>query len=121
MGGMPAGHYTASGGPIAIPDNSATGVESTIQVADHGTISSLSVTVDITHSYRGDLKVVLVHGDRQHSLHDRAGGSQDNLRETFVVDAFDGEDVNGAWKLVVTDTARADTGSLVTWSMDATF
>ena len=36
---------------IAIPDNAPAGISSEIVVAEGGAISSLAVTVDITHSY----------------------------------------------------------------------
>ena len=106
---------------IAIPDNSAAGAASTINVTDSGTISSLSVAVTITHSYRGDLRVFLVNGDTEIALHDREGGSQDDLIETYTVDDFNGEDIEGEWKLVVSDNARSDTGTLEGWSLNATF
>ncbi|MBW2460408.1 MAG: proprotein convertase P-domain-containing protein [Deltaproteobacteria bacterium] len=117
---MPAGTYE-NNNSIAIPDNTIAGTESTINVTESATISSLSVTVTITHTYRGDLRVFLVKGDTEISLHDREGGSQDNLIETYTIDDFNGEDIEGEWKLVVGDNARADNGTLDGWSLNATF
>src|SRR5262249_32757300 len=43
----------------AIPDNDPTGVSSTITPPDHGMLQAVSVTVDITHTWRGDLTITL--------------------------------------------------------------
>ena len=111
---------TYSATPAAsIPDNDPTGASSTISVPDAGTVGSLKVTVDITHTYRGDLVVTLVHGADSVVLHDGDGGSQDNLQTTFDVPAFDGKALEGDWTLQVVDTARIDTGTLNSWSIEA--
>jgi subtilisin-like proprotein convertase family protein len=107
---------------VAIPDNSATGASSTITVTEGGNISSLSVTVDIVHTYTGDLSVRLVRESdgREALLVDRQGGSADNIARTFAVSAFNGTDAAGTWRLVVRDHAAQDTGTLSAWSMDIT-
>lgn len=105
----------------AIPDNSSTGVTSDIVVAEGGSISAMSVTVDITHPYRGDLVVKLVRqGGGEVVLHDRAGGSADDLKKTFAVTAFDGQDAAGTWQLVVQDKAKSDVGKLNSWKLALT-
>src|SRR5690606_25173678 len=104
-----------------IPDNSPTGASSTITIVEGGTISSLAVTVDITHTYRGDLTVRLLNeaGDSA-TLVDRSGGSADNLQRTFTVADFNGTDAAGTWTLVVADGAAQDTGTLNSWRLDVT-
>lgn len=104
----------------AIPDNNTTGVSSEIVVAEGGSISSLAVTVDATHTYRGDLVVRLVRGDTTVTLLDRSGGADDHVQQTFSVADFNGTDAAGTWRLVVVDTARADTGTLNSWSLAIT-
>ena len=53
-----------------------------------------------------------------YELHDRVGGGQRDLVQTFVVDAdFDGRDRGGEWILEVSDTARTDVGTLTRWSL----
>jgi subtilisin-like proprotein convertase family protein len=107
--------------PLAIPDNNKTGVSSPIVVADGGTIEGVQVTVDITHTYRGDLKVKLVGpSGTTVVLHDRDGGSADHLQKTFTVAGFDGQDAAGTWTLVVADEAAADTGTLNSWKLTLT-
>ncbi len=105
----------------AIPDNDKTGIASEIQVPAGGTIEGLSVTVDITHSYRGDLRVTLVGPEGQTAvLHDRDGGSADDLKQTFTVTAFDGREAAGTWRLIVADEAKLDTGNLNSWKLSLT-
>lgn len=107
---------------MPIPDNDAGGVTSVINVGTGGTISSIAVTVDIEHSYRGDLSVHLVRMEdgRSALLTDRAGGSEDGIQETFTVADFNGTDAAGTWQLVVRDHAAQDTGTLRSWSLDIT-
>ena len=49
-------------------------------------------------------------------LHNRAGGSADNLIATYTVNASS-EVANGTWRLRVADQASLDTGTLNTWSL----
>lgn len=102
----------------AIPDASTTGVTSSIEVADAGTISKVDVTVDIAHTYRGDLRLTLTKGTQSVVLQDRVGGAADNLQATFTA-AITG-DVAGTWTLKVEDTARIDTGTLKSWQLAIT-
>lgn len=102
---------------LAIPDDEPSGVSSSIEVAQGGPIVALSVAVDIEHSYRGDLVVELVKGDRTVTLSDRQGAGEDDLVQTFVVPDFAGEEAAGEWKLRVSDHARSDTGTLRAWRL----
>ena len=107
--------------PSAIPDNDKNGIQSQIVVPAGGTIQGLSVSVDITHPYKGDLKVKLVGpGGQEALLHDRDGGSADDLVQTFAVTAFDGQDAAGTWTLVVADEAGSDVGTLNSWKLAVT-
>jgi hypothetical protein len=110
--------YAATPG-TAIPDDDVTGIESTISVPDAGTLRSLTVTVDISHTYRGDLGVKLVHGTQTVTLSDHAGGADDDLKATFTVTGAVGQGLQGDWTLVVADNAAQDTGTLNAWSMVA--
>ncbi len=79
--------------------------------------ATLQVSVNITHTYRGDLVVTLVAPDGSlYVLHNRTGGSADNLIQTFTVNASS-EVANGTWRLRVADQASIDTGTLNTWSI----
>lgn len=104
---------------IAIPDNDPTGVTATASVTGV-TTGAVAIEVDIEHTYRGDLVVTVGHGGRTWTLHERDGGSADDLRATFPLDAlgdaFTG-DPSGAWTLHVSDRARVDTGTLRAWAV----
>ncbi|MEM9067715.1 MAG: proprotein convertase P-domain-containing protein [Myxococcota bacterium] len=115
----PAGSYESAPG-AAIPDNDAGGVSDTIAVADAGTLSGVSVEVEISHSYRGDLTVVLEHAGQSVTLFEREGAGADDLRQTFDVSEFDDLDAAGDWTLTVVDGASADTGVLERWALNLT-
>lgn len=103
----------------AIPDNDATGIRSKLTIGDTGTLKGLKVSVNVTHPYIGDLTVTLERGAQKQILHSREGGSADNLVKTFTLTSFNGSPLAGEWTLVVTDTARADKGSLNSWTIEA--
>jgi subtilisin-like proprotein convertase family protein len=103
--------------PIA--DNSK--VESTLHVDDELSLKGGSINVDIPHTYRGDLVVTLTSpSGKSVKLHDRAGGSLDDLKAKFDLSAFAGESTKGDWKLTVEDTAQADVGTLKAWDLELT-
>ncbi len=118
---------TASATPaLAIPDNNTTGVTSTINVAASQTITSVSVTVGITHTYQGDLEVALIGPDTTTVLlHNRTGAGTDNINTTYAIvtvpnqalTAFTGKNTSGAWKLRVRDLASTDTGTFNSWKI----
>ncbi len=117
----PAGDHVFEVSPsTAIPDNNRTGISSTQNVSDAFTISSLKVSVNITHTYRGDLKVELVHGGKTKVLHANSGGSADNVVETYTVTDWDGTSARGSWVLRVSDHAGADVGTLNSWKLEMT-
>ncbi len=107
--------------PVNIPDNKPAGITSTINVPDSLRITQLSVTVNITHTYQGDLIVKLTSPTGTVvTLHNRTGGSTDNLRQTYTPTNFNGQLSPGVWTLSVSDNASIDTGRLDNWSMTIT-
>ncbi len=111
--------------PRAIPDASGS-AESTIAVPTDGEIAEVNVRVDITHTYIGDLSVVLVAPDATRvRLHDHGGGSADNIHtwydtQTRPVDdlrVLAGRSSLGTWRLSVADTAAGDVGTLDGWTL----
>ncbi len=115
---QPTSHTYSASPATAIPDNDPTGITSTIAVTDAGTTGTVKVTLDITHSYRGDLRVVLAHDGRTVVLHDKTGSYEDNLTLTVEAPTLAGLPLAGAWTLTVSDHARADLGTLNTWSVE---
>ncbi|MCK7592790.1 S8 family serine peptidase [Pseudomarimonas salicorniae] len=103
----------------AIPDNNSTGITSPITVSGRtgNAPTNLKVAVDIRHTYIGDLIVDLIAPDGSvYNLHNRTGGSADNIIQTYTVNASS-EAANGTWLLKVRDRARADTGYINAWSL----
>jgi aminopeptidase S len=49
-------------------------------------------------------------------VHNRAGGSTDNIATTYTVNASS-EVANGTWRLRVRDAASQDTGTITSWSL----
>lgn len=113
------GTFPASGLPLSIPDNNATGISSTIAVTGNGTVASLALSLNISHTYRGDLVVTLTSpAGTVYSVSNRAGGSADNLVLTgSAITAFAGQAAAGTWRLSVSDRAAIDTGTLNSWSL----
>ena len=102
---------------IPVPD--LTSVESPITVAGcAGNASATAkVAVNIVHTYIGDLVVDLIAPDGSvYILHNRAGGSADNINQTYTVN-LSTEAANGTWRLRVRDAAAADTGYLNAWTI----
>ncbi len=116
-GGGTAHNYAATPA-AAIPDNAPAGVSNTITVSDTGTITDAKLTVDITHPYRGDLRVTLTKGTDSVVVHNATGGSADNLKTTFPVAGFVGKALAGGWTLKVVDGAAQDVGTLNAWSLE---
>ena len=112
---------------LQIPDNDPTGVSDSIDINAVGTIREVRVSVDITHTYIGDLRVVLRSAaGHEVMLHNRAGGSADNILETFdtakipELAGFAGEPTDGTWNLFVADVAGRDVGKLNRWELQIT-
>jgi len=109
--------YEATPG-TAIPDDDPAGITDKIDVADSLDIASLRVTVDITHTYVGDLKVSLAGPSGQSVvLQDQEGGGDNDLHKTFTVSEFNGSNARGDWTLSVSDNAGVDTGTLDAWTL----
>jgi subtilisin-like proprotein convertase family protein len=90
--------------PLAIPDNAATGAASTIAVAEAHSITGLAVSVSIDHTWVGDLVLTLTGpGGLTRVLHNREGGSADDIRRSYVVAEAVGRTTSGTWRLHVAD------------------
>lgn len=110
---------------LGIPDNNAAGVTNSIMVNDGGTVIAIRVDIDITHTYIGDLRVMLSSPKgTQVSLHERNGGSTKNMVKSFDVQTtpalsiFVNEAITGNWILKVVDAASVDVGMLNKWTLN---
>lgn len=131
----------------AIPDGAGQNIagnplESTFEVLDDLSVENLNVNVEINHTWIGDLVLILEHPDgTQATLWDRNCNNQGftNLNVTFqdgasavscanptngtfapssALSVFDNKPRQGIWKLTATDFFNADTGTLVSWTLD---
>ncbi len=119
----------------------------TVSVSDSGIIGDGAeledVTINITHTFSGDLEISLISPSGTELLMwDNVGGSGENFTNTQFQDGgipsagstaphtaiyvpvggafaatFNGEDINGEWQLKICDTAGGDTGTLDTFSI----
>ncbi|MGD9585134.1 MAG: proprotein convertase P-domain-containing protein, partial [Lysobacterales bacterium] len=79
--------------------------------------STQRVSVNITHTSQGDLKVDLVAPDGTlNTIHNRTGAGTDNVIKTVTINASS-EVASGTWNMRVNDNAGGDTGRLNSWSM----
>ena len=118
-----------------------------VTVGDAGTIGTdadiENVTIDITHTWSGDLEIYLVAPSGTELLMwDNVGGSGDNFTNTQFEDGgiptagstaphtgvyqpvggdfattFAGEDITGDWQLKICDTAGGDTGTVDSFTL----
>ena len=110
----------------AIPENNPTGISDTIDVIEALTISTIKVGVDITHTYRGDLRVMLTTPwGALIELHPKGEGG--NAHDLIVIydettlpalATLRGRGTQGPWRLTVQDLAPGDTGRLNRWSLE---
>ena len=103
-----------------IPDNSAPGITETTQVPDSIKIEHVEVIVDIDHSYRGDLEIILTSPAGTQSIlsekHEDNGNDWNNWMFTSV-HHWD-EDSFGEWTLSIEDQGNGDTGTLLDWELN---
>ena len=116
VAGGASGQFTQTSEPaIPIPDRNT--IRDSITVEQSGTATSVSVAVDITHTYIGDLVIDLIAPDgTTRTLHDRTGYETDDIDQTYAPD-FGGVGIAGDWTLRVRDSAGGDTGTLNGWTL----
>ncbi|WP_425576216.1 S8 family peptidase [Streptomyces glaucosporus] len=115
----PAGGTYTNSANVSIPDDNTTGVTSPITVSGRSgnAPADLKVSVDIKHTYRGDLVIDLIAPDgRTANLKGSGWDSADNVIATYTVDASSVA-ANGTWKLRVKDVQAGDTGYIDSWSL----
>jgi Zn-dependent metalloprotease len=104
---------------VSIPDNGAA-VTSSITVSGRtgNAPSNLQVSVDIVHTWRGDLVIDLLapDGTAYRLKNFSSSDSADNVQATYTVNASS-EAANGTWALRVQDQAAQDTGYINGWKL----
>ncbi len=144
-GSYDPGSFTRTG-EQSIPDNDPVGMSSTLVISGtSATISDLNVRLSISHTYVGDLDIILTGPDGTViRLINQCGASGDDFTNTVFDDeapasittivaanapftasyrpeqalsAFDGHLISGEWRLRVRDSVDLDTGALLSWSL----
>ena len=106
-------------------------------LSDDHLLNTISVYVDLNHTYRGDLVIQLTNDTTGTScnLHSRSGGSSNDIKGYYGPSAigpfsnnlgagavnmnnrFNGEQFNGGWTMTITDNANADGGIWASWGI----
>jgi subtilisin-like proprotein convertase family protein len=125
-----------------IGPNAGTVTESVITITDDFAIEDVNVTLNLTHTFTGDLDIFLIGPDGTSvELSTDNGGSGDNMTGTVFDDEasspitggsapftgsfqpegnlsdFNGLSSAGDWTLSITDDANADGGQLLDWTI----
>jgi subtilisin-like proprotein convertase family protein/photosystem II stability/assembly factor-like uncharacterized protein len=134
----------ATGLPISLPDLSTTNSFLNV-VGLSGAVTDVNVTLNITHPFDSNLRVLLTNpSGTQVTLFSGVGGSGDNFTNTVLDDeaatainfgaapfagtfqpmqalnGMDGQSPNGQWTLTVIDFAQSNSGTLNSWSIAVT-
>ncbi len=112
---------TVSDSPsMAIVDNTTVTTGLTVS-GTTDVINDFSISVNISHSWIGDLQVTLRSpAGTEVILHNRTGRSDQDIVTTYngsTLSAFAGESFSGTWTLLINDNASQDQGTLNSWSM----
>ncbi len=117
------------GAPVVPPwmagievDASASYASSAIEVDDkpatRRVFTTAKLTLDLEHTYKSDLRVALyTPGGAKVDVFDGSGGSKNDLRGSFDV-ALPAKTMGpGLWRLVISDHAALDAGTLASWTL----
>jgi subtilisin-like proprotein convertase family protein len=112
---------------LDIPDAAPIGVTDVASLADPCTIAAVSVDVDISHTFRGDVRLVLtgpsgttvlLKEDAFDPDEDVVGNFPTTLEPVESLDAFAGEEGSGDWTLTAADVALFDVGTVNAWGVN---
>lgn len=103
-----------------IPDNRETGVVRAIDVPDDFVAKTVTLELDVDHTWVGDLRITLEHDGIEAVAWDNAGGSGQGLKQSVTLKGFAGKAAKGRWTLIVADTEAQDTGTLNRWALSFT-
>jgi subtilisin-like proprotein convertase family protein len=106
-------------------------VSASLDIGDSQKIDSISVVVEIAHTYIGDLVVTLVPPPHLRTgniiLHNRRGGATNNIKKSYDImttpslSKLNGKAAQGRWTIQIQDKAFRDIGTLVSFGLELTF
>jgi len=127
--------------PVTISASGTPTINSTQTVANGSIISDMNVTLNLTHSYIGEVTIsVISPAGTEVQLFSNSCGSSNNIIATFddsgttaicgttpgitgtviplqSLTAFNGQTANGLWTMRVKDSGAGDGGALNNWSL----
>jgi subtilisin family serine protease len=110
---------------LPIPDADPQGATSTVQTNDASPVRNIQVTIDLEHSFLGDIEVSLIAPNGQAVLlQSRNLGRRTTLQTTYTLQTTPNlkkllnQPAKGRWQLRVVDCARMDTGTLKSWQLN---
>lgn len=134
--------YNAVAVPLALVDSGTR--NATLTITDSYSITDLNIKISINHTFDGDLDIFLISpGGTSIELSTDNGAGGDNYTNTIfddaaatsitagtapftgtfrpetVLNALNGQNINGAWTLRVIDDSAGDTGTILAWSITA--
>lgn len=114
LGPRITGRVSQTGLGLAIPDNNATGVSRTLNVATNVRVEHVEVTVNISHTSRGHLEVILTSpsGMQSRLIEPHADTGDHYASWTFTSVRHWGEASQGAWTVRVADRTSGTSGTL---------
>ena len=112
----PALPWVGEGGP----DENTGYALSRLTVARDEPVETAEVTLEINHTYAGDLRVDLVTPTGRHVRVVQGEGDKNDIRGKFTVELPAGTVSLGDWHLLVADSAGLDIGTLDAWSLSLT-
>ena len=119
-----SGFLTSGNVNLAIPDNSATGVTSSINVSQNYTVEAVQIIPNISHGNIGQIGFELYSPSGTKSIIMNVNNSMEGLTdytdpsEIFLSNAFYGENSAGNWTLKVIDGASGTTGTFNNWQIN---
>ena len=121
LAGVPAALIAPAHDEIATDPRASYGISKLVVPASSHTakpFDNARVAVDIRHTYKGDLQLELIApGGQRMMLFDRKGGGDNNIHDTFDVPLPAGTEGAGTWRLVASDHAALDTGTIESWKL----
>lgn len=102
----------------AIPDNNTTGLNRTFTITQTRRLESVQVTLNLTHTFAGDIEAYLTapSGTRSRLILSNGADGAANIGYTFTSHAFWGENPAGTWTLNVRDVFAVSTGTWTNYS-----
>ena len=98
-------------------------IEGTLDATETAPVEKVAVYIQLEHTYIGDLLITVIpptsSGLAEVVLHNRAGGSRDNIDMLYdpsnmpALAAYAGKKCNGKWTVRVEDKAVEDAGKLI--------